>query len=88
MTDPPASHDFLYVHTDIPPGMTIRAWRAQRAATPPGGQRSPRFAGGCHARAAPRGAPEPRTQSMTTGSVYLPHFDPGLPVSGDRVTRR
>jgi hypothetical protein len=26
------SHDFAYVHCDIPEGMTIRAWRAQRAA--------------------------------------------------------
>jgi hypothetical protein len=25
-------HDFVYVHTDIPEGMTIREWRAQRAA--------------------------------------------------------
>ena len=25
-------HDFIYVHTDIPDGMTIREWRAQRAA--------------------------------------------------------
>jgi hypothetical protein len=25
-------HDFIYVHTDIPEGMTIREWRAQRAA--------------------------------------------------------
>ena len=32
MTDAPISHDFVYVHTDIPAGMTIREWRAQRAA--------------------------------------------------------
>ena len=32
MTDEPVSHDFVYVHTDIPEGMTIREWRAQRAA--------------------------------------------------------
>ena len=32
MTDEPVSHDFVYVHTDIPAGMTIREWRAQRAA--------------------------------------------------------
>lgn len=25
-------HDFIYVHTDIPEGMTIREWHAQRAA--------------------------------------------------------
>ena len=24
-------HDFIYVHTDIPEGTTIREWRAQRA---------------------------------------------------------
>ena len=32
MTDESVSHDFVYVHTDIPEGMTIREWRAQRAA--------------------------------------------------------
>ena len=31
MADQPVSHDFVYVHTDIPAGMTIRQWRAQRA---------------------------------------------------------
>jgi hypothetical protein len=31
MSDPPGSHDFVYVHTDIPEGMTIREWRAERA---------------------------------------------------------
>jgi hypothetical protein len=31
MTDPPVTHDFAYFHTDIPAGMTIREWRAQRA---------------------------------------------------------
>ena len=28
-------YDFVYVHTDIPEGMTIRQWRAQRAASRP-----------------------------------------------------
>ncbi|MCD6725984.1 MAG: hypothetical protein LT070_01970 [Solirubrobacteraceae bacterium] len=32
MGDEPASYDFVYVETDIPPGMTIREWRAQRSA--------------------------------------------------------
>ena len=32
MKDEPVSHDFIYVHADIPAGMTIREWRAQRAA--------------------------------------------------------
>jgi hypothetical protein len=32
MPDPGGSHDFVYAHTDIPEGMTIREWRAQRAA--------------------------------------------------------
>ncbi len=31
MTDRRGSYDFIYVHTDIPEGMTIREWRAQRA---------------------------------------------------------
>lgn len=32
MTRTGSSHDFAYVHNDIPEGMTIRAWRARRAA--------------------------------------------------------
>ena len=28
MTDPGGRYDFAYVHTDIPPGMTIAQWRA------------------------------------------------------------
>ncbi len=32
MGDPPVSHDFVYVHTDIPAEMTIREWRANRVA--------------------------------------------------------
>jgi hypothetical protein len=35
MTASDGSCDFLYVHTDIPKGMTIREWRAQRAANRP-----------------------------------------------------
>lgn len=30
MSDEPASYAFVYVETDIPPGMTIREWRRQR----------------------------------------------------------
>jgi len=32
MPDAGGPHDFIDVHTDIPEGMTIREWRAQRAA--------------------------------------------------------
>jgi hypothetical protein len=35
MTASYGSGDFLYVHTDIPEGMTIREWRAERAANRP-----------------------------------------------------
>jgi len=28
MTESGKPHDFVYVHTDIPEGMTIRGWRA------------------------------------------------------------
>jgi hypothetical protein len=31
MTGREAPRDLLYVHTDIPAGMTIREWRAERA---------------------------------------------------------
>lgn len=35
------SHDFAYVECDIPPGVTIAQWRAQRAAErPPSGRRA------------------------------------------------
>jgi hypothetical protein len=32
MSDPRRSHDFDYVHSDIPDGMRIGEWRIQRAA--------------------------------------------------------
>lgn len=32
MPDQLSSYSFAYVHSDILPGMTIREWRAQRAA--------------------------------------------------------
>ena len=35
MSHEPASHSFAYVECDIPPGMTIAQWRAQRAAERP-----------------------------------------------------
>jgi hypothetical protein len=31
MPDAGGPHDLIYLHTDIPEGMTIREWRAQRA---------------------------------------------------------
>ena len=41
MTDSRGSHDFVYVHTDIPAGMTIGEWQAQR-----GGERAAAHADG------------------------------------------
>ena len=35
MSQEAASHSFAYVECDIPPGMTIAEWRAQRAAERP-----------------------------------------------------
>jgi hypothetical protein len=35
MTASDGSCDFRYVHSDIPEGMTIREWRARRAANRP-----------------------------------------------------
>jgi hypothetical protein len=32
MASPTGPYDFVYEHTDIPEGVTIREWRAQRAA--------------------------------------------------------
>ncbi len=36
-------HDFVYVHTDIPEGMTIREWRAHRATALQAQRGSPSF---------------------------------------------
>ena len=44
MTDEPVSHDFVYVHTDIPAGVTIGEWRAQRAADRAAARRAARAA--------------------------------------------
>jgi hypothetical protein len=38
-------YDFVYVHTEIPEGMTIREWRAQRAT-----ERAQHHAGHCRGR--------------------------------------
>ena len=35
MAGEPRPHDFAYIQTDIPPGMTIREWRADRASSTP-----------------------------------------------------
>ncbi|MDP8907842.1 MAG: hypothetical protein M3N47_01715 [Chloroflexota bacterium] len=35
MVDQPRAHDFLYVESDIPPDLTIKQWRTQRAAEHP-----------------------------------------------------
>jgi hypothetical protein len=39
MADQPP-YDFVYVHTDIPEGMTIREWRTHRGAERPAAQQS------------------------------------------------
>ena len=41
MTREADSHSFAYVECDIPPGMTIAEWRAQRAAERPAAPRQP-----------------------------------------------
>ena len=75
MTDRRGSHDFVYVHTDIPAGMTIREWR--RAA-----RRRPRRGGGAGGAArmvagavgGARGSPGERTCSSRrrSRSSYAP----------------
>ena len=52
MADPLRSHDFAYVHSDIPAGMTIRDWRARRAADRPASDRRLRLACGVAVSAA------------------------------------
>jgi hypothetical protein len=44
MTGSRGAHDFVYIHTDIPAGMTIGEWRAQRAASRPAPTRRPLLA--------------------------------------------
>src|SRR4051794_11432505 len=51
MTEPARWHDFAYVQTDIPAGMTIRDWRAWRAANPRASRRWWRLMSGIRARA-------------------------------------
>ena len=46
MADRLGSHDFVYVHTDIPAGMTLPEWRAQRAAGRPATNPRPLLAAG------------------------------------------
>jgi hypothetical protein len=43
MVDRPRPHEFAYLDSDIPPGMTIREWRARRAAARRVPTRRPRF---------------------------------------------
>ena len=52
MTESRRPRDFVYVHSDIPPGMTIREWRAQRPANRPASDRPLRLACGIAVRAA------------------------------------
>ena len=59
MADPPVSHDFVYVHTDIPAGMTIGEWRAHRAAEHGA------------ARAARRSRRSPRRAAVTIVHTWL-----------------
>jgi len=56
MTAPRDPRDFVYVHSDIPPGMTIRDWRARRAANRPTSHRPLRLACGVAVSAAVAGA--------------------------------
>jgi hypothetical protein len=44
MTGAPGSHDFVYVHADIPAAMTVREWRAERAGSRPAPTRRPLLA--------------------------------------------
>ena len=52
MTESRSQRDFVYVHSDIPAGMTIGKWRAQRAANRPPSDRPLLLACGTCVRAA------------------------------------
>jgi hypothetical protein len=52
MTESRGTRDVVYVDSDIPAGMTIREWRAQRAANGPASDRPLLLACGSEVRAA------------------------------------
>lgn len=73
------SYDFVYVHSDIPEGMTIRGWRAERAAR------------AAALRATQRRARRERTRAtfealrrvlVEVRLRALPHVPPRRPVAG------
>jgi hypothetical protein len=71
MSEPGGSYDFVYVQTDIPEGMTIRAWREQRAA-----ERQALLAAAREQRRARRRSRAMRRWlSALSGAVHRPRVD-------------
>jgi hypothetical protein len=76
MIDRPISYDFGYVHTDIPEGMTIREWRAQRAVD----RAAARLAAGASRR--------PSVLGGRLTAVVRPHLDArGTPGASSRPSQ-
>jgi len=69
-------YDFVYVHTDIPEGMTIRDWRAKRST------------GEAAARADRRRQRAWATPAVARGSAYAGSPDPAAQPRGTRVSRQ
>ena len=67
MPEPAGPYDFVYVHTDIPDGMTIREWRAQRAASSGRERQRRRHAQRCLGAAASRGRGVARAVGASAG---------------------
>jgi hypothetical protein len=68
MSTKPSSMSFMYVETDIPPGMTIPDWRAQRAAEQADRRRAERAAS---LRLARIGCCSPRWRAASAGRYRL-----------------
>lgn len=89
MSDEPASYDFVYVETDIPPGMTIREWRAQRSAERAARREQVRAERRRRALAPLTALGRASARARTTGSAMLRTFAtrcaeavPGLAIRG------
>jgi hypothetical protein len=72
MPDEPVSCDLVYVHTDIPGGMTIREWRNHRAAS----FAAATGATGFHT------SPKQRRVCSPVGSIRPSVHDPGSATNG------
>jgi hypothetical protein len=80
MPDQPGSYDFIYVHTDIPEGMTIHEWHEQRAAERAAQRELERAARRrAHTGAADRAGARVRTRPGHRSGLCCEHVSTGAP---------